>query len=412
MSRTLPSINETAVSYPGWRVLFAAVIGLAFSPGPMIFGSLGLFAPSLQQSFGWARGEIMLGLTFFNVAGVLASPYTGALIDRLGVRRVLFPAMLFFVSGFLGLAWLVGSLPAFYALAFVWGGLTIGTQSISYTKLITGWFVHHRGLAIGIAAAGLGLGYSLVPMIAARLLAETDWRGAMVALAGLIVAVPLLINLLLARPNPAQALAAAADLDGLTRAEAVRTREFRLMAWIIFMASAALTGVVPHISLLALDRGFATGQAALVASTYGISTVLGRVLVGWLADHFPVERVAMAFFLTSAVGFACAAMLNTDASLGVLILVALTIGLGFGAESDVIALFISRHFGQRAFAGIYGYLLAAFLIGASVGPPLLGYGRDIAGNYVIPMIAATAVMLVSCLLLEVLARCPARTAAT
>jgi hypothetical protein len=60
---------ESSPAYPGWRVLLGAVIGLAFSPGPMIFGSFGLFASYLQGDFGWGRGQIMLGLTFFNVGG-------------------------------------------------------------------------------------------------------------------------------------------------------------------------------------------------------------------------------------------------------------------------------------------------------------------------------------------------------
>lgn len=401
---------ETSLAYPGWRILLGAVIGLAFSPGPMIFGSLGLFASFLQAEHGWSRGQIMLALTFFNIAGVLASPYTGALIDRLGVRRVLFPSLLIFAAGFLATAWFAQTLTLFYLVAFLWGGLTIGTQSISYTKLIAGWFDRHLGLAIGIAAAGLGLGYTLVPILAGALLAATDWRTAMTAMAALIVVAPLAVNLAVARPRGAQAAGQGSAVAGLTRAEAVRTREFRIMAGAIFLASAALTGVVPHIALMALDRGFATGQAALVAATYGISTIVGRVIVGWLADRFAVAYVALGFFATSALGFVLAALLAPGAPLPLLAGIALTIGLGFGAESDVIALFITRYFGRRSFGAIYGYLLAAFLIGASTGPALFGFGRDAFGSYAMPMLAAAGTMLAACAMLLVLGRLPARAA--
>lgn len=391
--------DEASPIYPGWRVLLAAVIGLAFSPGPLIFGSLGLFAPHLAHDFGWNRGAIMLSLTFFNVAGVIASPFTGALIDRIGVRKVLFPALLALVLGFVALSQLGGSRPLFYAIAFVWGGLTVGTQSISYTKLITGWFVRRRGLAVGIAAAGLGLGYTLVPLIVGRLLAQMDWRHAMLALAALVVLLPILVNAVFSRPNPAVRAAGGADLAGLTVAQARATPAFRQMAAAIFLASAALTGVVPHIALLALDRGMSTQQAAAIAATYGLSTIFGRVLVGALADRFFVPRVAMAFFGMSAVGFVLAALLGASGSAGMLMLVALTIGLGFGAESDVIALFISRYFGQRCFGAIYGLLLAIFLVGSSVGPALFGYGHDLAGSYGPPMLAGAVVMALACLML-------------
>lgn len=412
MDRPEPSAMESSPTYPGWRVLLGAVIGLAFSPGPMIFGSFGLFAPHLQGDFGWGRGQLMLGLTFFNVAGVLASPYTGALIDRFGVRRILFPSLVLFSIGFLAIGWLTHSLPALYLITFLWGALTIGTQSISYTKLIAGWFVDRRGLAIGIAAAGLGLGYAIVPVMVGKLLAVMSWQMALTAMAGLILLAPMLVNLLVAFPRPADPAAQPLDADGLSLRQALHTSEFRIMGGAIFLASAALTGVVPHIALMTLDRGFATGAAALVASTYGMSTILGRVLVGWLSDHFPVPWVALLFFAISAAGFLLAALVGPAAPLIVLIGVALTIGLGFGAESDIIALFITRFFGQRSFGAIYGYLLAIFLIGASIGPALFGFGRDAMGSYNVPMIIAAAIMLLACCLLAVLGRRPARVPAS
>ncbi|VWX54563.1 MFS transporter [Novosphingobium sp. 9U] len=397
MASTGAASAESSLSYPGWRVLASAVVGLAFSPGPMIFGTFGLFAPHLAVEHGWSRGAIMLALTFFNVAGVLASPVTGSLLDRRGVRGLLFPAMIALALGFPALAYIAGSLPLFYAVTFAWGATTVATQSISYSKLITAWFVHHRGLAIGIAAAGLGVGYVVMPLIAGSLLTAYDWRVALSLLAVLVMAVPFVCNLALAHPPIEMAVTAASPtLAGLTLAEACRTREFALMAIGILLASVALTGIVPHISLLALDHGLSTGQAAAVASAYGLSTIAGRVLVGWLADHFPVPRVAIAFFGCSALGFVLAITVGANAGMPMLVLVALTIGLGFGAESDVIALFISRYFGQRAFAAIYGYLLAAFLVGSSIGPALFGFVRDASGGYAAVMVIATGLMVAAC----------------
>lgn len=371
-------------------MLLAAVVGLAFSPGPMVFGSIGLFLPSLSQSYGWNRGEIMLALTIFNIAGVVAAPYTGRLLDQHGVRKVLFPSLLALAAGWAGWAWLSGSLTAFYVVAALWGAFTVGTQSISYTKLISGWFDRHRGLAIGIAAAGLGAGYTIMPLIAAWLLSFLGWQQAFIAMGALVV-VPIVFNLFFSRPNP-EAAARHAAADGLTMAQARSTREFVLIALSILLASAALTGVVPHVALFALDGGFDTAQAASVASVYGISTIIGRLVVGWLADRFAVPRVAAIFFAMSTIGFLLAGVYGEGASIGLLYVLALVIGFGFGAESDIIALLIVRYFGHRAFGAIYGYILSAFLIGASMGPPLFGFGHDYFGGYSIPMLIAAAVM--------------------
>lgn len=390
--------TEDDLRFPGWRVLLGAVIGLAFSPGPVLFGSLGLFLPHLQSAFGWNRGEIMLSLTVFNIAGVLSAPYTGRLLDRHGVRAVLFPCLIAFAAGFGAIAYFAQSLIVLYAIAFLWGALTVGAQSISYTKLISGWFARHRGLAIGIAAAGLGAGYSIVPLIASQLLAAMAWRPAFGLLGLIVVVVPLGANLILARPNP-MVDGPEGPADGMTLAEAVRTREFAVMAGAILLASAALTGVVPHIALLALDNGFTPAQAAVSASVYGLSTIFGRVLVGWLADRFFVPRVAALFFGLSMIGFAIAGIWGDTAGFGLLVILSLVIGLGFGAESDVIALLIARYFGLRSFGAIYGWLLSAFLVGASVGPPLFGFGHDAFGSYGIPMLVAAGVMLIAVLLM-------------
>ncbi len=396
MKKAFVEVSEGQLSFPGWRMLAGAVIGLAFSPGPLVFGALGLFVPHLQSAFGWNRGQILFSLTLFNVAAVITSPYTGRLLDRIGVRAVLFPSLIALASGFIATGYWAHSLFTLYAIAGLWGALTVGTQSISYTKLIGGWFVRHRGLAIGIAAAGLGAGYTVVPLIAAQLLAHLAWQPAFACLA-LIVAAPFIVNVVVARPNPDAVVVQAGK--GLTLSEAVRTPEFAVIAAAILIASAALTGVVPHITLLALDNGFPAKQAAIAASVYGLSTIFGRVLVGWLADRFFIPRVAAFFFAMSLLGFLLAGFYAVHAGLSMLVFLALVIGLGFGAESDVIALLIVRYFGLRSFGAIYGWLLSAFLIGASAGPPLFGLGHDHFGNYAIPMMIASGVMLVSVILM-------------
>jgi MFS family permease len=391
--------QESATSYQGWRVLFASFVAMAFSPGPMIFGSLGLLAPHLQRSFGWGLGQIMLSLTMFNIAGVLAAPYTGRLIDRFGVRAVLFPSLLAFLGGFLALAYAVDSLLGWYVLAFCWGALTVGTQSISYTKLLTVWFERRRGLAVGIAAAGLGLGYSVVPLMITSLLAVLSWQTTLATMAAIVAAVPMTLNAFLAHPRPATSTATTVA-SGLSLREARATENFWYMAAAIFLASTTLTGIVPHLTLVSRDHGFTASEAATIAATYGVSTIIGRVMVGMLADKCFVPRVAMAFFALSAVGFVWVAMLPPQPQLLTLALIALTIGLGFGAESDVIALFTSRYFGQRSFGAIYGALLSVFLIGASVGPPLFGFGREYFGDYSPMMFAAAVAMVIAVWLLS------------
>ncbi len=390
---------EAFPRYPGWRVLAASIVGLTFSPGPMVAGSFGLLAPHLHQRFGWSLGQIMLALMLFNVGSMLAAPYTGRLIDRRGARKVLFPALAAFLCGFLVLAYSVESLPEFYALALIWGASTVGTTSIIYTKLLTAWFTRRRGLAVGIAAAGLGLGYSIVPLLVAFLLGRFGWHGTLAMMALVIGVVPTTLNAIFAYAPPPGLTEAHDSVPGMSLVQARSTAAFWYIAGAIFLASIPMSGVIAHLPLVGREDGLSVAKAAEVASAFGVSTIIGRILVGALADRFRVAAVAMGFFAISALGFLSVGLLSSYTSMPMLTLAALAIGLGFGAESDVIALLISHYFGQRSFGAIYGVLLAAFLSGASAGPPLLGFGHDRLGHYPPLMLAGAGAMTCAVLLL-------------
>ncbi|MGC4029275.1 MAG: MFS transporter [Steroidobacteraceae bacterium] len=392
----------------GWWVLLTSTLSLAFSPGPMIFGSLGLFAPYLATEFAWSRGEIMLALTLFNIGGFLAAPYTGRLIDRLGARTVILPSLLFLTAGFVALSYFASNLPTYYGIALAWGLLTVGSQSISYARLLVGWFPERRGMAIGVAAAGLGLGFMVAPLIVHGLLEVLPWRQAMVAFSGIVIVGPLLLNLAFAHPNPEEAAdRKGPSLEGASLIEARRTQAFWLVAVAISLMASVLAGIVPHLVGIANDAGLTPRTATILASLYGAATLIGRLVVGMLVDRFPVARVGMVFFGLAAAGFALLSLASTGAGgTPLLVAAALTIGAGFGAESDLIAIFISRYFGQRAFGAIYGWFLSAFILGSAAGPAILGFGRDAFGGYRGLMIYAAVVSVISVILVARLRKLP------
>ena len=52
-NNTPGAADESSIRYRGWRVLAACVIGMIFSSGPMLFGSLGLLVGYFEGEFGW-----------------------------------------------------------------------------------------------------------------------------------------------------------------------------------------------------------------------------------------------------------------------------------------------------------------------------------------------------------------------
>ena len=403
-SETLPNPKTKEISVKSCLVLFAAVLQLTFSPGPLIFGAWGLFAPHITDAMHINRGGFMLALTIINIGTIFSAPFAGYFLDKIGVRKMLIFAILCLVAGYAAIALTASNIYIIYFICFFWGMLTIGAQSISFSKLLTIWFVKNRGLALGISAAGLGLGYALVPLITSWGIEHFGWKGAMLCLSAVVLIGPLLISVPLAMPKTTKSLIGSGDsetkvvaTEGLSGKEAIKTPQFWLLFTVILLVSTALTGLTPQIFLISGEKGLDKVAAAEAASFYGIATIIGRVLAGFLLDRSKPLLVTAGMFTCSVIGY----ILMANAPFGnyhFIFATILLLGLGFGAESDIIGFMIARYFGRVAFGQIYGYLLTAFIIGAAMGPPLYGYSHDLSGNYIVSLYSAAAVCLVAVLL--------------
>jgi predicted MFS family arabinose efflux permease len=139
------------------------------------------------------------------------------------------------------------------------------------------------------------------------------------------------------------------------------------------------------------DHGISTAAAAATMGVFGLATMCGRLLAGWLVDRIFAPYVAAVFFLAPIAGFALLASASgISPALGVILL-----GLGLGTEIDLIAFLVSRYLGQRAFGTLYGYCFMIFGLGSSCGRFVLGYVYDLAGSYNPALIAAAAALVVA-----------------
>jgi predicted MFS family arabinose efflux permease len=109
---------------------------------------------------------------------------------------------------------------------------------------------------------------------------------------------------------------------------------------------------------------------------------IGRVSSGYLMDKFFAPRVAAVLFSAVALGIAFLAMGRgiQSAFVG-----AFLVGLGTGAEVDIIAYLISRYFGLRSYGSISGWIWAIYGISGGLGAYLMGLGFDKTGSYVTPL---------------------------
>ena len=110
---------------------------------------------------------------------------------------------------------------------------------------------------------------------------------------------------------------------------------------------------------------------------------VGRVTTGYLLDRIPPRLVATSYFLAVVLGL-LAALGSSDERLALLF--AAMLGIGFGAESDLMPYLTARYFGLKSFGEIYGWIFGAFAFGAVLGPFLMGWVFDTTGSYQIALL--------------------------
>ena len=161
------------------------------------------------------------------------------------------------------------------------------------------------------------------------------------------------------------------------------------MAVAFVIVAAPAGGSIAHMVPLLTDRGIATSTATALLSAAGLALIAGRLLAGYLLDRMFAPYVAVAFFLAPLAGIL---LLFFGSGPSVAAVATVLVGVGLGAEVDLIAFLLSRYFGMRAFGEIYGYLFALFMLGAGAGPFAMGVSYDVTGSYQL-MLASFAVAL-------------------
>ncbi len=375
----------------GWWIVFVAAIGLFMGYGPIVTFTFSVFLRLLNQEFGWSRGEISQAFSLSLLVMSLAFPVIGRLVDRFGARKVIIPSISLFGLALMSLSWLSGNLWHLYAVYILLGLVGGGTAPVPYSNVLSHWFDKRRGLALGIAMAGLGLGAFVMPSLAQMLIVSQGWRQAYILIGAMVMVVTIPMVGLFLKETPemvglrpdGEAInttrpSASKQKVGLSAQEAWRTHMFWILIGAFFLMSASVHGCLIHLVPLLTDRGISPQLAAGATSLFGAALLLGRVGAGYLLDHFFASSVALCFFCGAALGFL---LLWSGVTGTVAFIAAFLVGLGMGAEGDIIAYLISRYFGLRAFSEIYGYAFGAFTLGGVFGPLLMGKGFDATGSY-------------------------------
>jgi MFS family permease len=373
----------------GWCVVAASAVGLFWGP-PVTVYSFSVFLKPLMQEFHAGRAAISLGFTLHLIAGALCAPVIGLLVDRYGSRRVILSATAMFACILFLNKVFSANLWQLYFFYVAMGLLINGVGPIPYGNLVSHWFDRRRGLALGLMMTGLGSGAMMIPSFAQQLITKFGWRTAYTALGCgvLLIAFPAVAAFLREKPQdlgllpdgaPSKNSRAGSKVapHGLGARDAWHSGTFWVMVCAFFLVSISVQGCLVHTTAMLSDRGIPAQTAALGSSFVGAAVLLGRVGTGYLLDHLFAPHVAAVFFGGAALGIGLLWLGTTPVAFAGAFLV----GLGLGAEVDLIAYLISRYFGLRAFGKVYSSAFAAFALAGALGPLIMGASFDRTGSY-------------------------------
>jgi sugar phosphate permease len=373
---------RSAIMTDRHRLRLAQVAGTSFLAlftivGLALYG-LPLYYDFMVKEFGWTRTQVTSGNAISKlVVGPLFGFLAGWIIDRFGPRRMMLAGIAMAGAALAGIGSMT-SLTMFYAfyllnaLGYVCGG------PLPNQVLLSQWFREGRGKAMGFAYLGIGIGGAVVPWLSYWLTATWGWRGALRVLGLLVVVLagPMAFFTKDAPRDPKDVTGPAvlAPLRGVFRMPA-----FYLLALGSMCSIAAVGGANQHLKLfLSLDQGYPQAAAARFISLVLTFSIVGRLLMGWLADHLPKARVMLLIYLLVA---AAIPLLFFATSTSALYVFAALFGLGLGGEYMIIPLMAAELFGVRVLGRVMGIIVTADGVAEAVSPMLVGYLRDTTGSY-------------------------------
>jgi MFS family permease len=383
-----------------WWVVVAAALAMIVSNGPINTFAFGVFLKPVATALGLSRGTFSGAMSLALLMTALVIPFFGAAVDRFGFRRCLLVSIPFYVFGIAMLAFMPTHPVGIYTMFALTGLLSVGQTPNAYSKAVAVWFDEHRGLALGVATTGVGLGTILVPQYAAYLIAHVGWRMAYLGLAAAIVPLAWIPVFLLIR-EPAggarQTLARTiVDMPGLTRAQAIRAGRFWAITGAFFVAGVVIVGTLSHLVAMLSDRGLSTGATASALSMAGFALIIGRLTAGYALDRIFAPYVTVFFFVCPMTGIA---LLVFGGSTGMAFVGSMLLGVAIGADLDLVPFLVTRYCGLRSFGQLYGIVFSAFLVGSALGPTLLGVTFDLRGSYRVMLISFEPLLAIGAILL-------------
>ena len=364
----------------------------------VVFGaiySFGTFFTAMADDFGAGSAATSMFFALTTFSCYVFGAVTGRMLDHVGPRRILVAG-----AAFLGLGMLLTAAAETLWVAYLTYGLGIGLAvACGYVPMIatvSAWFDRGRATALGIAVSGIGAGTLVVAPLSGALIDRYGWRTAFVAL-GIGGAALLLLSAALASAPAALAI----DRSSPSLGTALRSPAFASMYVSMLLVAAAMFVPIVFVAPYAVSHGTSTVAAGALIGVIGVSSIVGRLMLGVLADRFGPLVVYQASYAIVAVSML---VWVSSTAYGWLVVFAAFFGTGYGGFAALAPAVLAEKFGLQGLGGVMGLLYTSAGLGGLLGPPLAGAAIDATASHTVSILGAMAAAAVAFAVLAPLGR--------
>lgn len=402
-------LGESRRFHPAWTMV--AVAAMALVAAGSFTTIAGLITDPLVEAKGWSRTAIGAGVAVNMVLYGVVAPFTAALMDRYGLRRVTAAALAVLTTSSV---LIIALSPAVFWFVLWWGlAVGVGTGSITMVfgaTVANRWFHQRIGFATGLlTAAGVVGQFAMLPVLSIILI-RTDWRGPVLA-CGTLAALALIAVMALLRDTPGSigVQPYGADLhprDSLAPetgqpvnpflrtvkalAACLRDGRFWILALMFALCGATTNGLMwSHFTPAAHDHGIAVTTASSLLAVIGFANILGTVTAGWFTDRIEPRVLLGLFFLGRGASLALLPALFAGDSHPNLVGFAVVFGILDVATVPPTLALCRHYFGDNS-APAFGWVNVFHQIGAGAMALTGSLIRDLDGSYT-PMWMVSAI---------------------
>ena len=391
----MENAKSKSTFFYGWLIVVGCMLIQAV-PYSLAANIQPAFTNYVTSGEGFTYTQFSLIFTIGTIVSAICSPFIGKLYSHPKANiKLLYVLGVVLVGGaFSAMSLAGGNIFAYYALSIL---VQIGSAIISaigVPTLINSWFVENKGIAMGLAFSGGGLGNMVLQQFAGKWLSNPaiGYKGAYLrfGLLAIIVALPIALFIMrlpkskaeleLNKPKKAKNKSNENSNWGYTFAEVSKIKYFWIFAISFIFVGLYVGGMalqfIPYLQTLEQKEIFTLGSA-LVASLFGLISVFGNLCGGVLFDKLGITKSLVLAGLLVITGGLSLIFVGQINMLGFVF----SICLGISMYSYIIgpSYMTGALFGNKEFGTILGIVQIFFATGFGAGSTLFGVIVDKSG---------------------------------